>query len=64
MSREEGVSDFLKELLRCPVCAAELEYPEPQRIHCPSCGADYPVKDGIPDLVPPELDSEEDAENH
>ncbi len=33
----------LAELLRCPVCGGRLE----DEYHCPRCGGDYPVRDGI-----------------
>lgn len=52
-------------LLRCPTgCAGELELEErsgtPQRVHaatlhCRACGAQYPIEEGIPRLLPPEL---------
>jgi uncharacterized protein YbaR (Trm112 family) len=52
----------LLEILRCPVCKGELaltvlgqEGDEILRgsLACRRCRADYPIDDGIPDLLPP-----------
>jgi len=43
------------ELLACPVCRGALEARrDPDRLRCAACGRDWPVVDGIPDLVPPD----------
>jgi uncharacterized protein YbaR (Trm112 family) len=53
----------LLEILRCPVCKGELtltvlaqEGDEILRgsLACRRCRVDYPIDDGIPDLLPPE----------
>jgi SAM-dependent methyltransferase len=41
----------LFETLRCPVCKGTLEHAA-ERFRCPPCEADYPIVDGIPDLIP------------
>ena len=41
----------LVEMLRCPACKGALERTA-GRFRCPPCEADYPVIDGIPDLIP------------
>jgi uncharacterized protein YbaR (Trm112 family) len=48
-------------ILCCPVCKGDLvltvtaeDEKEIVRgtLHCPSCKVDYPIEDGIPDLLP------------
>ena len=48
-------------ILCCPVCKGDLvltvEVENEKEIvtgtlHCPSCRVDYPIEDGIPDLLP------------
>ncbi|MCI4367624.1 MAG: methytransferase partner Trm112 [Thermoplasmata archaeon] len=53
----------LMELLCCPVCRGDLTLEAGRKegaeildgkIHCASCSIDYPIEDGIPNLLPPE----------
>ncbi|MGP8077417.1 MAG: methytransferase partner Trm112 [Thermoplasmata archaeon] len=53
----------LLEILRCPVCRGELTLSVRTRdaeeivagnLACPKCPADYPIDDGIPNLLPPD----------
>ena len=53
----------LLEILRCPVCRGELTLTVKRRegpeilsgnLACPKCPADYPIEDGIPNLLPPD----------
>lgn len=53
----------LLEILRCPVCRGELTLSVTSRegeeivsgnLACPRCPADYPIDEGIPDLLPPD----------
>ena len=53
----------LLEILRCPVCRGELtlrtEKTQGEEIlrgtlTCSACRVDYPIADGIPDLLPPD----------
>ena len=53
----------LMDILACPVCKGKLELTveveeEGQiligTIHCPKCNVDYPIADGIPNMLPPE----------
>jgi len=41
----------LLEILRCPACKGVL-YCSDHFLHCAPCNAVYPIKDGIPDLIP------------
>lgn len=41
----------LLELLRCPDCRGTLAPPTATAIACTSCGAAYPVRDGVPVLL-------------
>ncbi|MGA8663451.1 MAG: methytransferase partner Trm112 [Thermoplasmata archaeon] len=52
----------LLEILRCPVCRGELTLTSQQAqgddvlrgtLVCARCKVDYPIADGIPDLLPP-----------
>jgi uncharacterized protein len=53
----------LLEILCCPVCKGDLQLTVAARegdevvrgsLACPRCRADYPIEDGIPDLLPPD----------
>lgn len=55
------------EILRCPDCKAELELSADERdgdevesgtLTCTECGYAYPIEDGIPNLLPPEMQEE------
>jgi uncharacterized protein len=57
------VKPDLLEILRCPVCRGELALHADQKqgdevirgtLTCPACKVDYPIADGIPDLLPPD----------
>ena len=52
----------LTDILACPVCHSRLDLTVAEEkdgeiitgtLHCPVCPADYPIKDSIPDLLPP-----------
>ncbi len=52
------VSKDLLKILACPVCKGnlkEVKKGEKEFLHCAKCPYDYPVKEGIPVLLPPEL---------
>jgi ubiquinone/menaquinone biosynthesis C-methylase UbiE len=40
----------MEDLLRCPHCAGPLHIHEQDRVHCPQCSRQYPIRDGIYDL--------------
>jgi len=53
----------LLEILRCPLCRGELTLTTRKTesgeivegvLTCPACKVDYPISDGIPDLLPPD----------
>jgi uncharacterized protein len=53
----------LLEILRCPVCRGELELVTRRTdrreivegtLLCAKCKVDYPIENGIPDLLPPD----------
>ena len=53
----------LLEILRCPVCRGELNLTVRSQqgteivqgtLACAKCRVDYPIEDGIPDLLPPD----------
>jgi len=46
------ISAELLNILRCPICHEELAEDEPASLlRCSACGHEYPVIDGIPDMV-------------
>ena len=53
----------LMEILACPICKGDLELDvireddeiEEGYLRCAVCGVDYPIEDGIPNMLPPEL---------
>jgi len=53
----------LLEILCCPVCRGDLTLTVRRKdgeeivdgtLACPKCPADYPIEDGIPNLLPPD----------
>ncbi len=54
----------LTDILVCPVCKGKLELNVEEEnemeivagsLYCPKCNKHYPIVDGIPNLVPPQL---------
>ncbi|MFN0096157.1 MAG: methytransferase partner Trm112 [Dehalococcoidia bacterium] len=54
----------LMDILVCPLCHGELDLRVEQEaadrviegnLRCRACGADFPINDGLPNLLPPEL---------
>ncbi|MBO8181512.1 MAG: methytransferase partner Trm112 [Archaeoglobus sp.] len=54
----------LMEILACPVCKGDLELKIDEEkdgevisgtIICKKCGEKYPIEDGIPNMLPPDL---------
>ncbi len=52
----------LLEILRCPLCRGELTLTGAKKdgseitagtLTCPKCRVDYPIDDGIPNMLPP-----------
>ena len=61
----------LMEILACPVCKGELTLTVEQEddeeiiegsLHCTACDETYPISEGIPNLLPPDLRREMEAE--
>jgi uncharacterized protein len=57
------VNPDLLEILRCPVCKGELGLVQRRTdgteivegtLTCAKCQIDYPIQDGIPDMLPPD----------
>ena len=66
-SAEEYFGNVMKkeliDILACPICKSELtlsiEEEDKQEVitgslHCAKCSEDYPIKDTIPNLLPPD----------
>ena len=58
------MKEDLMEILACPVCKGELELKEKKKkgdeiiegtIRCKKCDVDYPIEDGIPNMLPPDM---------
>ncbi len=51
---EEPIPKDLFDILACPLCKADLEYTKDKKgLLCSKCGEEYPIKEGIPELLPP-----------
>ena len=55
----------LMDILACPVCKGELKLTVEKEdekevitgsLHCAKCNVNYPINEGIPNLLPPEKD--------
>ena len=64
------MKEDLMEILRCPVDKAELELEVDERdgdeimegqLVCTECGETYPIEEGIPNLLPPDMRGEAEA---
>jgi uncharacterized protein YbaR (Trm112 family) len=55
----------LMEIIVCPVCKGDLQLNATREaddgdilegtLRCPACNEDYPIEDGIPNLLPPDM---------
>tara|TARA_Y100000310_G_C20451328_1_gene700883 strand:- start:571 stop:747 length:177 start_codon:yes stop_codon:yes gene_type:complete len=53
MEPKEPIPKELFDILACPVCKADLTYNEGKTgLVCTKCKAEYPIKEGIPVLLP------------
>ena len=50
------IDHALLEILRCPVCQARVAL-DGTRVACGQCGRRYPVRDGIPVMLPEAADT-------
>jgi uncharacterized protein YbaR (Trm112 family) len=64
------VKDDLMEILCCPLDKSDLELEVDRReddevvegrLVCTECGETYPIEDGIPNLLPPDMREEGEA---
>ncbi|MBS3113905.1 Trm112 family protein [Candidatus Woesearchaeota archaeon] len=50
---EDPIPKDLFDILACPLCKADLEYTKDKKgLLCSKCGEKYPIKGGIPELLP------------
>ena len=65
-----AVNEELMDIVCCPVDKAELELEVEDRegeeiiegtLTCSECGAVYPIEDGIPNLLPPDMQGDTPA---
>ena len=58
------MKESLMDIIRCPMDKQELELEAIQRsddevmegrLVCTECGEEYPIEDGIPNLLPPDM---------
>jgi|TARA_B100000315_G_scaffold256758_1_gene303501 uncharacterized protein YbaR (Trm112 family) len=56
----------LLEIIACPICKGDLELQSSEegdeeiitgKLYCPKCSKYYSIEDGIPNLLPPGMDS-------
>lgn len=64
------MKEELMDILCCPLDKHELELEVEKRedeeiisgtLVCPECGTEYPIEDGIPNLLPPDMREEAPA---
>lgn len=64
------MKESLMEIICCPMDKHELELTVEERdgdeilegtLSCPECGETYPIEDGIPNLLPPDMREEAPA---
>ncbi len=57
------MKEKLNDILACPVCKGKLQLKIDEKngddiftgsLHCAKCNVTYPIKEGIPHLLPPE----------
>jgi uncharacterized protein YbaR (Trm112 family) len=51
---KETISPELLKILACPMCKKKVEL-KGEELVCVECGRRYPIKDGIPNMLPDEL---------
>lgn len=51
---EDEIDEELLEVLACPYCKVSVEL-EKDKLVCPDCGREFPIVDGIPNMLPDEL---------
>ena len=64
------MKESLMEIICCPIDKHDLELSVETReddeiiegtLSCPDCGEEYPIEDGIPNLLPPDMRDEAPA---
>jgi len=56
------IDKMLLEILACPVCRERVEL-KGDRLVCVKCGRRYPIRDGIPVMLPEEAERPETEES-
>lgn len=53
--KKDPLPKDLFDILACPMCKADLKYtPKKDGLVCTKCKNKYPIKEGIPILLPPD----------
>ena len=53
--KNELLSKALFNIIVCPICKSDLQYTKDKKgLKCDKCGKAYPIKEGIPILLPSE----------
>lgn len=56
ITMDEPIPKELYDILACPVDKADLEYSRDKKhLICQKCHVKYPIKEGIPVLLPPDM---------
>ena len=54
-AKSEELPKDLLDILACPMCKGDLDYYKVKCIlHCAKCRYNYPIKEGIPIMLPPD----------
>ena len=59
MPMAEPLAKELYDILACPVCKGDIAYTKDKTaLLCKKCKIEYPIKEGIPIMLPPEMREE------
>ncbi len=54
MAKKDPIPKELFNILACPLCKSDLKYNKAKtKLICVKCEANYPIREGIPVLIPP-----------
>ena len=58
MPAKDPIPKEIFDILACPLCEAELEYAKDRKwLVCANCGEKYPIREGVPILLPKKRDN-------
>ncbi len=62
MEEKKPISDFLLNILACPICHGDLKLTDDEKyLKCENCKKLYPIRDGIPIMLVEEAIDEKEG---